>query len=492
MPGGRDVGGRDVGDRDRVNREVASPRWLRAEMAVGALVVAYVVARIVLLDITNDELGALQDVYRRSFLECLSFAYVDAQNHFLTGLLSMVALRTLPFDEVISIRLPTLIGLALYLVGTWRLSRHFEDRRLGFALFLALQANAFVLDFFGLSRGYGLAMGLMAISLAALGELVRADGPVDGAGPLAHVAVLFAVLTVLAHLAFLNYFLGLVAVLAWPAIGAMSEAWRDSDRLWRRWGETLRRHAHLLYASGLLAAFYVDRVIFLMAKDGLYFGGDRGFLLDTVGTLVERTLYDLAPPAPLVTALALLAAAAYAAALYAARWLARPGPAARLAVALGAAVAVMVVYAVALHAVVGIKFVQQRAAMMFIPLFLAQLGATAAAVGGRWLRVAVAVLTAYSLLGLSQLNLTHTVAWPVNAEIRDVVRDLGEVPRTPGQEIVVAVTDDFKSTLWFYIPRLLGLEVDPKFRDNYFLRDFGSLAVYSPTHGRAEDDKVFV
>ena len=278
-PGEIGAAGADGGDRRRTY----------VEAAVAGCLAVYVALRIVRLDLTNDEYGALMSVYREGFLSCLRFENVDAQNHFLSSMVAIAFLQLLPFDEVVNIRLVSLLGFGLYLYGTWRISRMASSPVLGVLAFAAFSCNAFLLDFFGLSRGYGLALGLLALSLFWLLEWVRDNGPEHGDSGRVVAAVGAGALALLTNLAYLNYYLSLAAVVLLFAFRAKPVA----RPIGRRLRDVFLAHRYLLYATFLLAAFYVYRVLVLWIYELFYFGGDQGFVADTVGSLVTNTFYGL-------------------------------------------------------------------------------------------------------------------------------------------------------------------------------------------------------
>jgi hypothetical protein len=133
-----------------------------AFIAIAALgLFGYSVLRAVRVPLTIDEAetyisylsGNIQNV----------FSFNAANNHFLNTLLARVFTALFGDGELI-LRLPGLIGLVLYLVFGFLLLRRFASRPAAFLGFFLLNLNAYLLDFFSLSRGYGLALGCMMAS----------------------------------------------------------------------------------------------------------------------------------------------------------------------------------------------------------------------------------------------------------------------------------------------------------------------------------------
>src|SRR5262249_21108054 len=114
----------------------------------------------------------------------------------------------------LSLRLPTLFGYLLYLGGgVWLLMR-LQNVWLSIAGFLLLNLNPFLLDFFFLSRGYGLALGFLMLSLALFTNAYLHKTKPD------FILYLFGSaaaggLAVLANFAFLDFYAPLLAACVW-------------------------------------------------------------------------------------------------------------------------------------------------------------------------------------------------------------------------------------------------------------------------------------
>jgi len=124
-------------------------------LSILILIGLYVLYRIFTLDLMSDEWGGLKNIYIKSIADLISFKYVDAQSHFLQSLLSISCWRGFPEAyEGITIRLPSLIGLCAFLYAAFRITALGESGFLKTLGLLALCTNAFLLDYFGLARGY--------------------------------------------------------------------------------------------------------------------------------------------------------------------------------------------------------------------------------------------------------------------------------------------------------------------------------------------------
>lgn len=89
------------------------------------------------------------------------FTDYEAANHVLQSLLSKISILLFGLSEF-TLRLPTIVGGALYLTSAYRLSRYLFGRGWLLTLsVLALGLNPFVLDYLSPARGYGLGLGLL-------------------------------------------------------------------------------------------------------------------------------------------------------------------------------------------------------------------------------------------------------------------------------------------------------------------------------------------
>ncbi|MDP9169806.1 MAG: hypothetical protein M3N54_04255 [Acidobacteriota bacterium] len=98
-------------------------------------------------------------------------ARYDANNHVLQSLLSWVSIHSMGVGELAQ-RVPTLAGCGLYFWAVIRLSRLLFGSGPGHLLSTVLLAgNPYVLDFFTVARGYGLALAFLSLAVVTAAEL---------------------------------------------------------------------------------------------------------------------------------------------------------------------------------------------------------------------------------------------------------------------------------------------------------------------------------
>ena len=409
------------------------------------------------LAITNDELQTLTCAHRPGYAHLILADDWSSQAQFLNSLLAKPCVNFLPLNETVASRLPSLVGLLLFLWGVWRIGTQFPTGLTRVLITLALLSNAYVLDYFGLSRGYGLALGFTGLSLSYLmqASMVKSAGD-RSARRQAAAALWLAFGSALSNMGFLYFYVAILAVIFW-------QSWRNHLRVnWSWWSSPV-----------LLGIFYVPRVLMARSQNALYLGGDVGFIHDTVGSLVRSTFYDLAIPTWLT---GLLSAALTVLVCLLACWSHRE----RLHAAFALSVVTILVAAlyITAHEVWDVKYPMERAALFFLPLVIVNIGVVAASSRLKWLSLFLwGVLLTLTGIGLENVNLNHTLTWRTNADIPSVLLALQKVHQQTGQRILLAMSDGTKWSAWYYAEHLLGLHLKPS-PDQSYVRTYDWLRLY--------------
>jgi hypothetical protein len=183
-----------------------------------ALFLAFAAARAVRVPLTYDEAAAYlryvdteaPSVFNTSVLSVFSFEV--ATNHFLNTLLTKAAYLVAGNSEVV-LRVPNLIGYAMYIGFSCLILFAATRPAVAVAGCMLLNLNPYLLDFFAMSRGYGLSLGFLMGALFFLFRfLARLRAGDDVTRELSR-ALLFACGAVLANFALLNVYLSLFGVL---------------------------------------------------------------------------------------------------------------------------------------------------------------------------------------------------------------------------------------------------------------------------------------
>jgi hypothetical protein len=140
----------------------------KAAVAIFFLLLSYVVIyKAIHVPITHDEKAA--SVYYPTWpVTQVLMSDVWPSNHILNTLLIKLSESTFGIEPW-SVRLPNILAFVLFFLALWVIAKHWFSRGLLFSLpFFIVFCNPFLLDFFGLARGYGLSNAFMACSITSL------------------------------------------------------------------------------------------------------------------------------------------------------------------------------------------------------------------------------------------------------------------------------------------------------------------------------------
>jgi hypothetical protein len=381
------------------------------------LLLAYVLYRAASLSLVHDEAITVIRHARRSLLGLyFSFVLIEDNNHLLNTYLVKLCTELLGYDELV-IRIPALVGAVLFATACLVLAKRLFRNNPIWVLVaqIAATANPLVVDFMGLARGYGMALGLCLWGVEFFFRW--RDGECRRLRPL----VMTQLLLLLA--CFASYSVVYLYFTLWPLCVLLGLTKRIRRAL--GWGQRAAS-ASVLVGSALLFFLLIFWRLVALKRfvGGSFFGGKEGFLHDTIGSLVAGTFYHQPYQDYLFGSGELLALALFACALL--FW---------LLVLLGGAslrhrhFEYLVVCSLLLVPVLSILlyrkldprtlFPMDRAVLYFIPLLcfsVCYLFATAADCVGQWRRVLVVVTGAVLFCGtaghyLRCLNVDHTFVW---------------------------------------------------------------------------------
>ena len=396
-------------------------------LSAGAL--AYAAVRAVRVPIVHDEALTYFQFVAGPWAGSLDPRIPFPENNNLNAILSATAWKVFGGGEL-AFRLPNLLAYPLFLVATARLAVRQSTATLSVAAFLLLNANAFAVEFFSLSRGYGLGLAFLASGVAFLvGALER---PGRASIP-ASLGVLCLGLAAYAHLSFL------LPLAACVAAGFARETWRLVSRS-RSPNSGPSSDPSLLIPLSISLPFLLVLVPYSMElsrKGHFRMGGVRGLWSDTVVSLLavlRGRLPEDAPRAPLLEA-----AVATAALFLVAAVLLRP----RLLTPVALVPTVFLGLAAAgtelASRVFAARYPQERAALSLQFLFLA----AGAGAGGEWIakkrsgwRLVRAMMFVAAICAsaafLRAANTTHTLTWRYDADNPRMLEDLDQARRERG------------------------------------------------------------
>lgn len=239
----------------------------------GLLAWGIVVYKAFALPITIDEVSTALHYFNYSYWEIMRFPDPWPNNHILNTLLAKLSMSLLG-REAWTARLPNVLGFWIYWGAAYALGRQLFPRREQWPLLLAAVAlpfaNPYLLDFFSLSRGYGLAC---ALQLAAGTALII--GYQQQRNPCLWGALALATLG-----AYANF----TTLLVWLSVLALGGLY------WLR----RRRYGLLLpwlAVAAAFAAWIAGPLRAMQSTNQFQYWSSNGFFRDTVVSVVDSVRY---------------------------------------------------------------------------------------------------------------------------------------------------------------------------------------------------------
>lgn len=196
-------------------------------IAACLLLGGFVAARAVLVPLTYDEAASYLRYISQDFLAVFNFEV--ATNHFLntlpTKLVSIIA-----GDSELALRLPSLAGYGLYLSFSVLILRSISERPVAIAGFVLLNLNPYLLDYFALSRGYGLSLGCLMGALFFFLRFASRRVSCESGNTDAGRALMFGCAAVLAGFSLLDAYLGIFAVMVVTAWATRAAAHQGAEK----------------------------------------------------------------------------------------------------------------------------------------------------------------------------------------------------------------------------------------------------------------------
>ena len=253
-------------------------------LLLGVLIFSYTAFRAYVLSITWDEAYSYLQFVRNGILFPDKYEMMDANNHLLNTWLNIHLVKYFGVNEFV-LRLPSLCSHLLFLFFSYKLIKEFQNKWLVIISFLIINLNPYLLDFFSLSRGYGLSIGLMMTSIYYLYAFHTKEEKVK----YAFLTVFFGSLASLANFVALNYFLVSFGLLMFLIILDHFQSNANLKEKSRLFFKTAVFPAIIFFITLL---FIVPITLKLKDAGALFYGGKKGFWTDTFCTITDRCFYE--------------------------------------------------------------------------------------------------------------------------------------------------------------------------------------------------------
>lgn len=382
--------------------------------------IVYVGVRAVTAGLTHDESFTYLYFVNGTYFHPLVFLS-HSNNHFLNTIGMFISDLVIPGFQVWALRIPSLIGFGLYLFYGWK---NLEVLGLGkqvkYPIYLFLLANPFLLEFFGLARGYSLGIGLTMMGVYYLQRYLQSDR--QAKDTLRNALIAFS-LAVFSNFSFLYIWLAANLIVGWP--------WLKQIRDWRKLWNLVQFKLYLLINVVTVGIFAVPFLAMWYRKQ-FYFGGAVGFWEDTVRSVIANAFYTQSGNFPVVEAFVAIVIFLSVAAL---TYFLTKGWAGLTWIRLSV---ICVVGQLATFYILHSLLPIERAALLFYPLFwmsVAELVSIYKDKVWNWL-VGTALLAGalvYIYLNLPNYNLHSTLIWKYDACTQTAYQELRKLnPKTAG------------------------------------------------------------
>lgn len=422
-------------------------RRLRLTLAIGSgALLAYIAARAHTVSFSYDEAVTYLNYVRAGKL--ILFEHEDASaNHHLLNVWGMWLFMKLFGPHEFAMRIPNLIGGALYFYAASRLALRAPNALLALSSFVLLCVHPYLLDFFSLARGYGLSHGLLLLSLWQLYRFAMEDW----AHRFAARSALLAGLAALASTMLLNYLIGLVGACCSAVIIVA-----------RRNGQVVPLRALLKILGSAIAplAFVTWNASRMLHGKALYHGADDPWngMIGSVAELLCYRAYEWDDAMAIMTTLLCLTGLACAAALAGFRHrTARP-------VVLGLAILSLVMLGFLLqNRDLGLPWPWTRTAFFLVPI-LFWLFVLALFSVNRITAIGTGVAAGLAIIVLAHFgrcaNLSYALEWRPSGQVRPllelaVAHHEGRIEHRP--VVTMSCSPNCSPTLDFYL-RTRGMQ----------------------------------
>jgi hypothetical protein len=204
----------------------------------------------------------------------------DPNNHRLNTFLMQLSGSVFGYSEF-SLRLPNVLAFILYFFSVYFLLKRVQNKTAIYMGYLLMIFNPYLIEFFSMARGYGLAISFLALAILFVRYFIE-----KGFGPLyLYLLSISLMASAWSNFSFLNAFGGLgISILA---VVVLSEKRNKVFRL---------RYVLILiplFIGVVLFFLKVKAILFDMKERGLlYEGGKNGIWDDTFFSLVDLLFYN--------------------------------------------------------------------------------------------------------------------------------------------------------------------------------------------------------
>lgn len=242
----------------------------------------YCFLRAYLLSFTHDEACSYAIILGHE-------VFPNTPNNHMFNTILMAISRRMINDSEWALRLPNVLGGALYFYGGYKIIKGKGPGMLFLGLSMLL-AHHFVIEFFSLARGYGIALGFMLMSLYFTLRNNSKPASMHQWSINFALAICFATCAIYANLAFINFYISILVYFVVQYIQRRIETkyLPENDSLFLK----------MTYVSLVPLALGVKRLLFLRDTKQLNFGANS--LSECFDSLISTAIYATTPDPRLI------------------------------------------------------------------------------------------------------------------------------------------------------------------------------------------------
>ncbi len=254
--------------------------WLRniLPLSLGVVILSLLLIKAIRMQVTCDEAYTVQTLAPLPVWDLISYKDSYTNNHILNTLLIKALFSIFGMNHSLA-RVPNIAAFILYFFFCyWFAKRFITEDWVSLLFIVVMTCNPYLLDFFALARGYGLAIGCMMGSIYFLACYLY-----DKNKRSLVFCLLMSILSVYAQFALLHYYLGLNLLLVIYHFGYYAQN---------------RNVRQLLYGFSMQAAglavlvFLIYLPVTAIIRDNqIAYYGTRGFWQDTISSLLFHSIY---------------------------------------------------------------------------------------------------------------------------------------------------------------------------------------------------------
>lgn len=245
----------------------------RIYVLLSSVLFLVVILRAIFVPLVHDEIATFY-YYIQSFdFNPFTGAHADANNHILNSFLASVSYRLFGYSSF-SLRLPNVLAFVVYLFAIWNVAQFYRQSITKWMFIIASLGAIYFIQFFSLTRGYGLSMAFFMLSISYLLKLYCRAGSKE-----ILLFVCSILLALLANLTLLPVSILLFGIAIYFSFQKNKE--QNQSTYFRL------KTIIIFFISILIITALVFLSFRMKAAGSLYYGNSQGFWTNTVLSLLE-------------------------------------------------------------------------------------------------------------------------------------------------------------------------------------------------------------